>query len=478
MERLQGAFERFEAWASPKLAAEQVPGCIVALAQDGELVYTHGFGYADVEQRRPITEETVFGIGSVTKSFTALAIMQLVEAGKLSVSDPVNQYLPKFRTSNVEYSQATTVHHLLTHTAGLALYNSEMLVATETMNEQERETIQPLIDAYGAIGDTDDLIAFIANSKFKPVGAPGEQLSYSNDGYALLGRVIERVTDMPYVDYVKQNILDAAGMTRTVFLPESLRKLDNVATLYSYESDEAGKRAVASPNWWYSPVHFPSGIFLNSCVRDMIRYLEIFRLGGTVAGTRIVSEHSVQQILSQHAEILPAEFYGYGMSVHPAFFGQTLYEHGGGAKGVSSQVCIVPDSGLTAVAFANVGGAPSSEILHGAIHALQGRNPESPLNQASKDRNEEVDSALGKYVGAYVNGDQVSKVEWKDGKLMFEGLGLNQEIKPTTSGLTAIDYGGIALTGRFFYKVNERDVNQSQDVSGFNVGLRHFIRVS
>lgn len=473
MARLDEGFADFEDWAAPILATQQVPGAIVALAKDGALIYTHGFGYSDVEQRLPIREETIFGIGSVTKSFTALALMQLVEAGKLSLSDPVNRYLPKFRTVNLAYSQATTLHHLLTHTAGLPMYNSEVLVATETMNEKELAALQPLIAQYGTIRDVDALMEFIANNKFTAVGAPGEHISYSNDGYALLGSIIERVTDMPYPDYIKQHILDPVGMTRTVLLPEALRALDDVATLYAMEPEAEGKRAVASPNWWYSSVHYPAGIFTNSCVRDMIRYLEIFRLGGTVEGAHIVTEQSIQHILSPHTRILNEEFYGYGMSIHPNFHGQTLYEHGGGAKGVSSQVCILPEAGLTAVALSNVGGAPSAKILYGALHAVQGRTPGSSLHHSAGGQDAGADTELGKYVGAYQNGDSVAKVELMDGKLMLAALGLQAELTPTTTGFVSITHEGTDLTAQFFFGGHD-----SQPAAGFNMSLRHFARVS
>ena len=463
------ALPEFEDWASTLLKSHQIPGTIVALARDGHLIYSQGFGYADVEQSRAIDEQTIFGIGSVTKSFTALAVMQLEEQGLLSVSDPVQLYIPKFRTLNWEYSRATTLHHLLTHTAGLPMYDTELLVTAGTLNATELKMIRPALDKHGAIQNMDELVEFIADSGIALVGAPGEHMSYANDGYALLGSVIERVSGMPYADFIQKTILDPLGMSRTTLSPDKYRQYDNVAALYAKEPTTEGAAVVPSPNLWYSPVHGAAGIFLNTCVRDMIQYLEVFRTGGTVGGRRIVSERSVKKILSQHVSIVPGHSYGYGMSIHDDFYGHMLYEHGGGAKGVSSEVALIPELGLTAVALSNLAGAPSGPVLMGAIHALHGTNPQRALEPTP---GAEADRALEKYAGAYANGDKVATVTLVDGQLMLTVSGMHVELKPSEDGVVQATHQGQPWEVHFLF-----DRQDGKRVSAINIHLRHYNRV-
>ena len=109
----------FEDHAQKKIAAHNIPGLAVGVGRHGEVTYARGFGHRDRENGLPVTPDTVFGIASITKSFTAAAIMQLQEAGRLSVQDPVVKHLPEFRTPNREWTRQMTVHHFLTHTSGL-----------------------------------------------------------------------------------------------------------------------------------------------------------------------------------------------------------------------------------------------------------------------------------------------------------------------------------------------------------------------
>src|SRR4051794_36114872 len=117
-----GWAERYERFAMDLIEQSGIPGAAVALAQDGRLVYEHGFGYRDAGRSLPVTPDTRFGLGSVTKSFPCLAIMQLAEAGTLSVDDPVIRWLPEFRLpgpTGADKAARTTIHHFMTHSSGL-----------------------------------------------------------------------------------------------------------------------------------------------------------------------------------------------------------------------------------------------------------------------------------------------------------------------------------------------------------------------
>ena len=122
-----------QAFTRGMMAEHGVPGLAVAVARDGAEVYAEGFGTREIGTDAPVTPDTIFGVASVTKSFTALAIMQLHEAGKLSVDDPVTRYLPAFRTPDAEATRAITLHHFLTHTSGLPPLPSRFFAFARSM---------------------------------------------------------------------------------------------------------------------------------------------------------------------------------------------------------------------------------------------------------------------------------------------------------------------------------------------------------
>src|SRR5699024_8199746 len=142
--------------------------------------------------------DTVFGVGSITKAFTAVAILQLQEKGKLSVNECVTKYLPEFKTPNEAQTKQMTIHHFLTHSSGLPPLATLMGAVKKSMKndpkfekdqhqENPLDTIQP-IDTYSELMDA------IVKAEFTPLGAPGTEFSYSNDAYALLGAIIERIS--------------------------------------------------------------------------------------------------------------------------------------------------------------------------------------------------------------------------------------------------------------------------------------------
>lgn len=380
----------------------QIPGSSVALAKDGTLTYFKGFGFRNGEEALPVTEETVFGIGSVTKSVTCVAIMQLQEAGKLAVHDPVIKYLPEFRVKDEEALKQMTIHHFMTHSAGLPPLPSLVYAMKRSMDQD------PFADKYpglkiektdqGPIDTYEQLMEFIAAQDFDLLGVPGTQFSYSNDGYALLGAIIERVSGKSYEQYVYDHILKPAGMDHSFFTIEEYGEFDNVAVCYAEEKQDGKKRVYQAPVWWDTTSMRSAG-FLKSTARDMLKYAEIFRNNGIVNDKRILSENSVESMLTPYIKTQPGRYYGYGFMITPDYYGTKLVEHGGSLKAVAAQLSILPEKGLTGVVLANLAGVPSSRIMHLAFNGYQGREIEaSHLSFGEYSLPQEV---LEKYVGDY-----------------------------------------------------------------------------
>jgi len=370
------------AFTREMMAKHRVPGFAVAVAQDGAEVYAEGFGERELGMGAPVTPDTVFGVASVTKSFTALAIMQLAEAGRLSVDDPVTRYLPEFRTPDPEATRAITLHHFLSHTAGLPPLPSRFFAFAHSMADDPAAGSKPAWSADHAPIDTyEDLMTYLAEGGYTLLGPPGAQFSYCNEGFALLGAIIERVSEQPYEAYVQRHILDPAGMTHSTFDVATLRTFPDVVTFHAAWENDGQREVYAAPNWLYSSVWSPAG-GLNATVRDLLRYLEIYRTGGMVGDERLLSAAGIARMTTPHApRSSPGSSYGYGLGVTPDYHGRKLIKHGGGRKGISAEVIAVPETGFTGAAIANLAGVPVATVTLAALNGTLDLPVESKIEE-------------------------------------------------------------------------------------------------
>src|SRR5699024_8931886 len=182
----------FEEKIHQRMKEEHIPGVAIAVSKDGHIVYEKGFGVRDFETKRPVTPETIFGTASVTKSFTALAIMKLADDGKLSVTDSVKTYLPSFDIQGIDPIEDINIHQFHEH------------------------------------------VTYLKEKKHDLLGKPGAFFSYSNDAFLLLGAIIERVTGRLYRRYMTEEILNPLKMNRSTFSIEEVQKMCNVSVLYVY----------------------------------------------------------------------------------------------------------------------------------------------------------------------------------------------------------------------------------------------------
>ena len=140
--------------------------------------------------------------------------------------------------------------------------------------------------------------------------------------------------------------------------------------LYAAKTTEEGVTVYPTEIWWDAPAMRAAG-YLKSTINDILRYLEIFRNEGMVDGVRILSKESVDQMIYPHFEYNNGIYYGYGLRITPDYYGETLIEHGGGLKGVSSLMFILPEKGLTGVALSSLASVPSGRLLMGALNVLR-----------------------------------------------------------------------------------------------------------
>ena len=204
--------QKFKDLVFEKMEETNLPGLSVSVFKDNEVVFSRGFGFRDIDKGLPATKHTIFGVGSITKSFTALSIMQLQEAGKLNVEEPVNNYL----SLKIEPGgEPVLIKHLLTHTSGIpALAYSESAL---------RSAIGAG-DNWNPVSNIEDLLNFVNGAENWVYSQPEERWFYLNEGYGLLGAITEKCSGLPYEEYIRERIISPLGMNRSYFRKEEFEK--------------------------------------------------------------------------------------------------------------------------------------------------------------------------------------------------------------------------------------------------------------
>jgi CubicO group peptidase (beta-lactamase class C family) len=328
----------------PGLQKYHIPGMVVAIVHDSDVAMAKGYGYADVERKIPFDpDSTVIRIASVSKLFTATAVMQLVERGMLDMHQDIDAYLTRFKVENCP-GQPITLYHLLTHTAGFDDRNIGKSAWTQ-------ESQIPLGD-------------YLATRLPRRICAPGEVYTYSNFSNALAGFVVEEVAHEEYASYVRHNILEPLGMRRSDYrLRPDIQPL--MAQCYSH--DRAG--------FHHEPFDFindyPGGQML-STGRDMAKFMIAHLQLGQYAGKRILSEESARAMhtvqFTHHKDLARAVGYSFGVAIER---GQTILTHDGGYTGVGSRVLLFPESRLGFFMACNImDGALIDEVSRKLVETL------------------------------------------------------------------------------------------------------------
>jgi CubicO group peptidase (beta-lactamase class C family) len=394
------AAERFtlvalEAWIEATLHASGTPGAAVVLERNGETLVSRGFGYRDVGAGLAPDTETVFGSGSITKSLTALAILLLEEDGKLAVGDPVTDYLYDLRLPGPE-AGAITLHHLLTHTSGLPPLPSRHYawLSQDDLEPFERADLERL-PPRAPIRSFDELIAFLGEHPFALHAPPGRQYSYSNEGYNLLGAIIERVSGQPLPTFMQERILGPARMSRSSLDLQFTLSLPNVTQLHVKQGGEV----FASANW-YNPACWLAAGGLRTTAADLARYFRMLAADGVLDGVRIASPEAVRKMTTGYADKGDGNRYGYGLTLAD-LDGHPVAEHGGGHKGVSAMGGCVAGDGVVCVVMTNLAAAPALDIWTACVRMALDL-PQAPLDAPVTPADVPLET-LRAFAGQYVS---------------------------------------------------------------------------
>lgn len=313
------------------MEAEGIPGLAVTIVKDGRAV-SEAFGYRDLGRRLPMTADTLIPLASVSKGFVGLMVMQLVEAGKLSLDEPVTRYLPAFRLSDAEATARITPRLMLAHLTGLA-----------RLDHVEKEVVKRSAGGRGP-GDRQVLLDVLTEQPLQT--PPNVAFAYSNEAYDALGTLIDVVSGRPVEEHLEQFVFGPAEMSRSrARLAEWLADPDRAV---SYANLDGELRVhETSPELGY--VGLASGL-ISSTAADMGRYhlaLHDRREG------RLLSAGGVLQLQSPTA-VHGDTGWGYGLGWNIAWSaGRRVASHSGGLEGISTFNVLVPDEGVAVTVLAN-----------------------------------------------------------------------------------------------------------------------------
>jgi CubicO group peptidase (beta-lactamase class C family) len=354
----------------------RIPGLSIGVTRRGRPVLLRGFGFRDRSHQLPVTPETVFGIASMTKSFTALAILRLQEDRALRVSDPVVRHLPEFRTPDPRWTRRITLGHFLSHSSGLpplpSIYYSSGRSLARDPPYDPRDARRVGIDPdHPPIDTYEGMLEYLATERYRLLGPPGAQFSYSNEAFGLLGAVIERASGRTYEGFVEEAILRPAGMHRSTFDTGVMFRFPEVTRLYSPDWIHPHRPLRESEEWWEDTCLRAAGA-LRTNVTDLLRYIELYLREGRVDRERVVAPSSLKEMLRPRVVIQSGLYYGYGIAIRPDYAGRLLAFHDGGLKGVASGFAVLPRDGIGGTALANADTAPAPLALRVAINRVLG----------------------------------------------------------------------------------------------------------
>jgi CubicO group peptidase (beta-lactamase class C family)/D-alanyl-D-alanine dipeptidase len=383
------AAERLAAFVEHEMADKSLPAISIVLVDDQEIVWARGFGYADPEDSVEATAATVYRVGSVSKLFTDLGIMQLVERGEIDLDAPVTDYLPDFRPES-RFEEGVTLRQLMSHRSGLVR--------------------EPPVGHY--FDDTDaSLEATVASlNQTAAVYEPESRTKYSNAGIASVGYALERTKGEPFADYLKHAVLDPLGMDRSAFDPDAsiARRLAR-AYMWTYDG-----RTFEAPGFQLGMA--PAGS-MYAPVTDLGLFMSALFADGVGARGQVVSSETLAEMLTpQFAPSDATTGYGIGFRLSE-FDGHRAIGHGGAIYGFATDLAALPDEKLGAAAVTTMDGANAvvERITRYALRLMLAVREGCPLPEAEVTEDVPLD-VFDRIAGRYGRGDRQIDITTRGGE--------------------------------------------------------------
>ena len=375
-----------------ELGDKQLPAISIALVDDQQIVWAQGFEYRDPATKAPATADTVYRAGSVSKLFTDIGIMQLVERGELRLDAPITEYLPDFQPKN-PFGKPITLRELMSHRSGLVR--------------------EPPVGHY--FDPTEPSVAATVKSlnETSLVYEPGTHTKYSNAGITVVGYVLEQRNKEPYAKYLKRAVLDPMGLASSAFEPEPQLMRDLAkAFVWTYDG-----RIFEAPTFQLGIG--PAGCLYTS-VNDLGRFLSVLFAGGHSAKGQVLKPETLEQMWQpQFAKSGETEGFGIGFRL-ARFAGHRMVGHGGAIYGFATELAALPDDklGVVAITTNDSANAVVNHIAHEALRLMLGVRAGRPAAEIAVTQ--PIDPALAhKLDGRYGEGAKAIDLTERNGKLDY-----------------------------------------------------------
>lgn len=368
-----------------KILSEQFktdePGATVLVSRNGQIIYKKAFGMANLELNKPMQVDNVFWIASIGKQFTAVAILQLMEQGKLNLQDEITKFIPDYPTQGYKI----TIEHLLTHTSGIQTYSG--------MKDPEKKLNSDCT--------LNEVIDFFKNLPMR--FTPGTKWEYSNSGYFLLGYIIEKITGKRYSEYLEENFFKPLDMTNSLFANDT-KIIKNRVDAYSI-----GDNGFVNSRFLNATVVYSAGA-IQSTVEDFYKWQQ------AVHSYKLVKKETLDKAFTKYKLTDGKETdYGYGWKLGYVYESPSIW-HGGAIEGFGTTEIYLPKEDVFVVVFTNCDCNYPKDIAFRLAALASGRPYE--YKEISVE-----DTVLKKYIGVYENQKGLQRIITLSENKLFSQLG-------------------------------------------------------
>lgn len=378
---------------------KHVPGLALAIVQGEEVIYAQGYGKRSIEDNAPVTPETLFRIGSTTKPMTGMAIMRLVEEGKIDLDRPIKTYFTALKLSDETASEQVTLRMLLSHTAGLPTrYQPFGRREPGALEDRVREELpeMPL------------------------VAPPGKVFSYSNPGIDLAGYIAERVSGKYYSELMAEYVFQPLDMQRTTFDPL-------IAMTYPIAQSHIrpdGKTLQVEHRYADNTGHYPSGYAI-STVLDLANFANIYLQDGQFRGRQILGSESVKLMCKPHTRLYTPSQAGYGITLRSEMYkGTRLVSHDGDVNSFNSRFLLVPDAKIAIILLSNRPAELGKLSLHILDEVLA-----LPEQETEPEKIEPERASWSRYTGWYLGQRGLAKIMQENDHLLLDMNGKTSSLE-------------------------------------------------
>ncbi len=349
---------------------QKLAGVAVCVKDQNGTLFEKGYGFRSLDQKTMVDPDTMFGIASMSKSITALCACILAAEGKLSLDAPVTDFFTNFRVPGVP-REMPTVRHLCMHTAGIPpMEPLEWSIAMNSLDRDGEWARAMRATSPNQMDTIDQVVDYIASCPYPSLGMPGEYMSYSNEGYAILSYIIDQAAGMKLEDYAMARIFRPVGMTRTIMDDDcvSARALSggNITSLFEMEN---GVR-VGDDHWSKLPP-FRGCAMVKSTARDMASYYRMLSAYGMHEGCQVIPKAAVEMLIGRSFPEVETGTYCLGLNKRTKA-GHVICEHSGGLHGVSTKGGLLLGEDTGFAVLCNQGDEDMDEIMWTLYNAVMG----------------------------------------------------------------------------------------------------------